>query len=506
MMKGLWPKGLVGQLVVAIALALFVAQAVNFTLLARSQQQRAIAHGSGMIVARIADAVERERSGDGEPSADERDDSRWMERGAHRSADRPDDAERRGVMHASDHGRPAPSLSDHGRADMGRPDQGRSDQGRVDQGMRLRITTAPVTVPATAELRTDLGQYVSDRLAETGVKAASVRAWAMPRRAPDGPYDMRGPVIYVSAAVDGQYYTARGRLPYDGGGLQGFLLSQTLMLYLLLLGPIMWIAWRAAKPLRELTRAARTTPLMRDMEPVPEAGPSDVHELTRAFNMYRARIDRMLSDKDRMLGAVGHDLRTPLASLRVRVEQVDKDVLREKMIASIDEMTAMLTDILALARSGAGTEEPDNLSAQQVMQELADEFREQGQDVQMIPVSPSDDGIIRVRPLLLRRALRNLISNAALYGSRARLSVVSGKDHVELIISDDGPGLSDAQIVALMEPFARGEVSRNRATGGSGLGLSIARDIAEGEGGTLELRRRDAGGLDAIIRLPHERV
>lgn len=498
MIRRWWPRGLVGQLVVAIALALFVAQAVNFTLLARSQQQRSMAHGSGMIVARMVDAVEQQRSGDQTGSADS-DAGDWHRVARHdRRSASPQQDRINGPMQGAD-GR-------GGGRDGQRPDDDMRGHGRSGQAMRLRITPTPVPMPPQAEVRADMGKYVADRLAEAGVKASSVRAWAMPRRAPDGPYDLRGPVVYVSAAIDGQYYTARGRLPYDGGGLRGFLFWQTLMLYLLLLGPIMWIAWRAAKPLRELTRAARATPLMRDHEPVPEAGPSDVRELTRAFNMYRARIDRMLSDKDRMLGAVGHDLRTPLASLRVRVEQVDQDGLREKMIASIDEMTAMLTDILALARSGAGTEEPENLSATAMMQELADEFREQGQDVDMDADAANgavaDDATIHVRPLLLRRALRNLISNAVLYGGRARLSVAVHKDSADLVISDDGPGLSDEQIVALMEPFARGEISRNRATGGSGLGLSIARDIAEQEGGSLTLRRRDAGGLDAVVSLP----
>src|SRR3546814_5133787 len=118
----------------------------------------------------------------------------------------------------------------------------------------------------------------------------------------------------------------------------------------------MLIAWRAARPLRDLTRAARTNPALRDATPLEEEGPSDMRDLIAAFNAYRTRIATMLSDKDRMLGAVGHDLRTPLASLRVRVEQVEDDALRDKMIASIEEMTAMLRDILALARSGEGTE------------------------------------------------------------------------------------------------------------------------------------------------------
>jgi len=200
-----------------------------------------------------------------------------------------------------------------------------------------------------------------------------------------------------------------------------------------------------------------------------------------------------------MLGAVGHDLRTPLASLRVRVEQIDDDVLRDKMIASIDEMAAMLTDILALARSGAGTETREAVGLRGLVEEIAADYRERGQDV---TVAASVDAAVMARPLLLRRALRNLIDNAAAYGIRARLSVERAPGELRIIVSDDGPGLTDEQIRTLIEPFARGEGSRNRATGGSGLGLSIARDIAEGEGGTLTLVNRDGGGLDAVMMLP----
>ncbi len=218
-----------------------------------------------------------------------------------------------------------------------------------------------------------------------------------------------------------------------------------------------------------------------------------------AFNAYRARIATMLSDKDRMLGAVGHDLRTPLASLRVRVEQVDDAALRGKMIASIEEMAAMLTDILALARSGAGTGEAERVGLAALAAELAADYRERGKDVALSDVT---DTMVRARPMLLRRALRNLIDNGVAYGQRARLSVATADGMARIIVSDDGPGLPDEQIATLIEPFARGEQSRNRATGGAGLGLSIARDIAEGEGGTLTLANRAGGGLDAVVELP----
>lgn len=490
MIKKLWPKGLIGQLVVAIALALFVAQAVNFVMLLNSQRQQAIAHSGGMIVARLVDGLERDRKGDfgGEEfeiplmifnmrdrpaprdeAASENVNSRHAARRAARKAAREADRS----MWPAD---PYPAY-------------------------RLKMTRQPMEQPAEADGQKDVASYVQSRLAEAGVNAERVRAWAMPVVQESGrePSVYRGRVLYVSADVNGQSYTARGRLPPIDRNLHGFLISQTLTLYLLLLGSIMLVAWRASRPLSDLTRAARANPMLRDVEPIEEKGPTDVRELIRAFNGYRERIDAMLKDKDRMLGAVGHDLRTPLASLRVRVEQIDNDALREKMIGSIEEMTAMLADILALARAGSVTEAAEAIDCAALMQELSSDFQEQGKDVTTADLAPLH---IQARPMLVRRALRNLISNAAAYGVRARLSVERRGDMAALIISDDGPGLSEEQIRTLVEPFARGEESRNRATGGAGLGLSIARDIAEWENGKLELRSRAEGGLDAIIFMP----
>ncbi|WP_374525766.1 sensor histidine kinase [Sphingopyxis sp.] len=438
----LWPRSLVGQLVFAVAVMLFVAQAVNFVLLSRGLRQQTLAHGGGMAVGRIIDAVERDRRGDFRRPPDERD-----------ARDRP---------------------------------------------QRLIISDRPPPLPPGAVPMPDLANYVAGLLVEADVRAASVDAWVLPQRQrvqrPGLPRS-----VAVSAKIGDRYFAVRTRIASGGNRLQGFLIWQTLSLYLLLLIPIMIIAWRAAAPLRDLTRAARANPALRDAAPLEEEGPSDVRDLIAAFNAYRARIAAMLSDKDRMLGAVGHDLRTPLASLRVRVEGVEDDRLRDKMIASIEEMTAMLADILALARSGAGTEVPERIGLGALVTELAADYREQGKDVSLAAV---DDAAVSARPMLLRRALRNLIDNAVAYGLRARLSVAVEGRKARIIVSDDGPGLSAEQIAALVEPFARGEQSRNRATGGAGLGLSIAREIAEGEGGTLVLASRAGGGLDAVIALP----
>lgn len=440
----LWPRSLVGQLVFAVAAMLFVAQAINFGLLARGQKQQALAHGGGMAVARIIDAMDREQRGD---------------------SARPGDRERRADMR---------------------------------QGAKLWVGAEPPPLPDRSVALPELATYVRNLLTEADIRVGTVRAWALPQRPRLGRTQLPGRSVLVVAEIDGRYYGVRSRMAGGGSRLQGFLVWQTLSLYLLLLVPIMFIAWRAAAPLRDLTRAARGNPALRDAEPIEEKGPSDVRDLIRAFNAYRGRIATMLSDKDRMLGAVGHDLRTPLASLRVRVEQVEDDALRDKMIASIEEMTAMLADILALARSGAGTEVPETVDLAALMTEVADDYREQAEEV---TTGAMDTAAVSARPMLLRRALRNLIDNAVTYGARARLSVTVADGKARIIVSDDGPGLAGDQIRTLIEPFARGEQSRNRATGGAGLGLSIARDIAEGEGGTLTLTNRDGGGLDAVITL-----
>lgn len=440
----LWPRSLVGQLVFAVAVMLFIAQAINFTMLVRGQRQQTLAHGGGMAVGRIIDAIDRDRRGDEIPRA-------------------------RGTRHDRDYVH------------------------------RLMVFDRPPPAPRGAVPMPDLASYVAGLLADAGIPAESVDAWALPPRPRAGRPNLPGRSIVVTAKVDGQYFAVRSRIPTSGNRLQGFLVWQTLSLYLLLLVPVLLIAWRAAGPLRDLTRAARANPALRDTTPLEEKGPSDVRDLISAFNAYRARIAAMLTDKDRMLGAVGHDLRTPLASLRVRVEQVEDEGLRDKMIASIEEMTAMLTDILALARSGARTEVPEPIDLAALAHELAADYRDRDKDVAVAEVVPAQ---VVARPMLLRRALRNLIDNGVAYGARARLSVAVADQRVRIIISDDGPGLTDDQIATLVEPFARGEQSRNRATGGAGLGLSIARDIAEGEGGTLSLVNRGGGGLHAVITLP----
>lgn len=445
----LWPKNMVGQLLLAVALTLFVAQSANLWLLDRAQRQQFIVQVGGVAAARIYDMVERERR-DGQ------------------------------VLTA----------------------------GEYQRG-RLAVSLTAPEKPAGAQAMPALAEQVGQLLSDNGVAVKEVRAWRVTARIrqragrdAEAPGERRLPLRAVVAVNDGKrWIIARGRAPAGGDRLSALLIGQTLLLYLLLLVPILLIGWRVSRPLNELTASVRRARPGDRAEPLRAYGPADVHDLMAAFNEFRGRIDSMMTDKDRMLGAVGHDLRTPLASLRVRVEQVDDAGLRDKMIASIDEMAAMLSDILALARSGAGLEAGQQIRLGPWLDALVGDYAERS--LAVVRMAGDDQAEFFGRPILLARALRNLIDNALTYGEQASVRLAHEGAQLAIIVTDNGPGIDADKIGALLEPFARGEASRNRATGGSGLGLTLAKSIAEGEGGALRLRnRRDASGLEASIVLP----
>lgn len=276
------------------------------------------------------------------------------------------------------------------------------------------------------------------------------------------------------------------------------IITQTLILYIIVLLPLIWFSRRLAKPLRELTAAAQRY-LPGQSKMLVEAGPPDTRQLIAAFNAMQARVDAMLDEKDVMLGAIGHDLRTPLAALRVRVESVESDEEREQMVRGIEDIDRTLDDILSLARVGRAGEhlEPTDLAA--LVETIVSEFDDLGEPVS---VTASARAVVPLRETMIRRALRNLISNAVKYGGKAELSVEQFADRLAVHIDDGGPGLPDAQIERMFEPFQRAEASRNRATGGSGLGLTLARAIARDHGGEVRLSNRAGGGLRASLILP----
>ena len=273
-----------------------------------------------------------------------------------------------------------------------------------------------------------------------------------------------------------------------------------MLIYLLLLGAMIFVAARLARPLRALAAAAERFEGRGEAPQVDPRGPADVRRAILAFNAMSARVSAMLDEKDRMLGAIGHDMRTPLASLRIRAESVEPAEERQRMIATIEEMTAMLDDTLALARSGRAREPARAVDLTALADTVVEEFRALGHDVEM---EESERRGASVRPNLLRRAVRNLVDNGIKYGgTRPGRRCAPTGDRVAIEIADRGPGIPEAELGNVQEPFVRLESSRNRETGGSGLGLTLARSAAAAHGGSLELENRPDGGLLARILLP----
>jgi signal transduction histidine kinase len=288
------------------------------------------------------------------------------------------------------------------------------------------------------------------------------------------------------------------------------LLRQTILTYILLTGVVWVILRRITRPLRALTgrlASFAADPGIAD-QLVPQ-GPRDMQQLIIAHNAMEARISALLDEKNVMLGAIGHDLKTPLAALRVRIEAVEDAGERARMAATIEEINRSLDDILSLARVGRPTDPIESTNISALVADVIDEYADMGDDVvlddQIAPGVPHRL-VAPVRGIWLRRALRNLVSNALRYGVRARVRVYRDGQMVVLQIDDDGPGIPAGSIARMMEPFTRAEGSRNSATGGAGLGLTLARAIADQHGGSLTLvnrmERDRIVGLTAQLRVP----
>ncbi|RIY01417.1 HAMP domain-containing protein [Aureimonas flava] len=255
---------------------------------------------------------------------------------------------------------------------------------------------------------------------------------------------------------------------------------------------------RIAEPLARLTEAAETLGRGEAVQPLPETGPDDIRHTAAAFNRMQERLHRFVQDRTRMLGAIGHDLRTPLTTLRLRAEFVEDEELQARMFATIDEMRTMTEAILALARQESEAEPTSTVDLEALVESLCDDLAEVGNDVRF---EAGSRVTCRCRPDSLRRALRNLIENAVRYGREARVSLALAGDGVEILVRDRGPGIPPERVEDVFAPFVRLEASRNSETGGVGLGLSIARAIARQHGGDV-LLRNGGPGFEAAIRLP----
>lgn len=258
------------------------------------------------------------------------------------------------------------------------------------------------------------------------------------------------------------------------------------------------VRW-VTRPLALLARAADALGQDMNRPPLTENGPAEVRGAARAFNRMQARLREHLSARTRLLAAVSHDLKTPITRLRLRAEMLEDETLRTKFARDLQEMEQLADATLDFMR-GLDTREPvQPVDVQALVESLQRDHAELGHTI-------SVEGRARTpyagRPTALRRCLENLVGNALKYGGGAHLRIEDDARRLRLHVLDDGPGISDTELERVFEPFYRLESSRSRASGGSGLGLGIARNIAENHGGRLDLSNRPEGGLDAMVTLP----
>jgi signal transduction histidine kinase len=274
---------------------------------------------------------------------------------------------------------------------------------------------------------------------------------------------------------------------------------------LVLLGTVIVVSLIAVRwvtgPLSALATAAEKLGRDIDRPPLEENGPLEVRRAAGAFNLMQRRLSRFLSDRTRVLTAMSHDLKTPLTRLRLRMETVDDPVLRGKIEKDLDEMQSMVTQTLDYMRDSSRSEATQQVDLMAMLETLQIDFRDTGHAVE---IKGALGQPYIGRPLALRRCLTNLVENAIRYGGRATIELEDTAKQVVVRIVDDGPGMPEEELERAFEPFYRGERSRSRETGGTGLGLGIARNIARAHGGELVLKNRPGGGLEANLTLPRQ--
>jgi signal transduction histidine kinase len=260
------------------------------------------------------------------------------------------------------------------------------------------------------------------------------------------------------------------------------------------------IARRVARPLSKLATAAAEVARGGTAPRVPEQGPEDVRRASAAFNAMTDQVSRTMESQRQLLSAVGHDLRTPITAMRINTEFVEDADTRERLTKNIEELQELTEAVLSAAK-GVGWEQMRKIDLAAMAESLCADMEELEKPVhwQPHPATP-----LTCRPNEIRRAIRNLIENAIAYGKKADVRLNDTSDTYELIVDDEGPGIPDAERERVFEPFVRLEASRSSETGGTGLGLTLVKAIAQGHGGAIRLENRPDGGLRAILCLPRD--
>jgi protein-histidine pros-kinase len=303
--------------------------------------------------------------------------------------------------------------------------------------------------------------------------------------------------LAILGVLSSGFFASNGVSPPPPPSLLGLLLITAIQLAILT--PLAWFGARmVARPIEKLTQAASQLGENIHACAIEETGPEETRQAARIFNIMQERIRSYVDERAQFLAAVSHDLRTPLTRMGLRVERLPGGLPQEKLRDDIAEMSALLNTALDYLRGNAADEPLVLLDVQALVESMAENAVENGASVEVTGAA----GLLHTRHLALRRCLTNLIENAIRYGLKASISLTDAPDSLVIEIRDDGPGIPEEQLQAVFGAFIRLEVSRNKETGGLGLGLPIARDAAAQCGGSLALRNAPQGGLIASLILP----
>jgi signal transduction histidine kinase len=400
---------------------------------------------------------------------------------------------------------------------------------RDDLAAALSNPTLTVAVAATPSAANQVGpddelaeleDVLQARLADSGIADVHVERKDredVPAGAPLEKLDAdAGPVEQALSSVEQRYagndvYLAS--LQLEDGSWVNFAIPMTptpnlwsldtLLLAMATIGLVLvvsgWAVRRLTAPYAGLASAAERFGRDINAVPMPESGPREVRAAAHAFNLMQSRLQRFVGDRDHLVAAISHDLRTPVTRLRLRAEFVDDAQQRGRMLEDLDEIETMTRSVLAFASETAQPEPRETVDLISLLETLTDDTPnatfELAADLPARLAYPA-------QPVGLRRCIGNLIDNAVKYGRRARASLVLLPSEVRIRIDDDGPGIPPEEMERMFQPFQRLDRSRNRETGGTGLGLTTARTVAHAHGGEILLGNREGGGLRAEIVLP----
>ena len=375
-------------------------------------------------------------------------------------------------------------------------DRARMAAAVTEPDMQLSIREAPLLRPSAARTADfDLLRQLIEYQLGSGPGSVIV---GTPSASEEPAPDLPGDTLFAETSLQDGHWLAVAIPHY--APVFAWRLAIALCPLFLVISMLSVIAGRKlAAPIRRFAEAAERLGVDPKMPPLAERGPHELRTAIRAFNRMQERLRRFVEDRTQMLAAMSHDLRTPLNRLRLRAEFIEDPEQQRKMFADLNAMNAMIDTTLAFARDDAGREPRKLVDLGILVEDICEDVADAGGAVRYY----GPHGLnVQCRPTAISRAVANLIDNAVKYAGAARVRLFRECDRVVLSVEDDGPGIPIAQREKVFVPFYRLEPSRNAATGGVGLGLSIARTIAREHGGDITLASRDGGGLCARMELP----